>query len=133
MPEVLYVEDDDNLREVFVEALQNAGFSVRARKLAEEILDELARRTPDVILLDLGMPPGEMSGIELLARVRQHPRWARIPVIVLSGFADIVNPDLLERLRVRHVFTKALIRATEVAAAIMEVIESQAEPGPASE
>jgi CheY-like chemotaxis protein len=129
MPEVLYVEDDDNLREIYVSALQDAGFSVRERKLAEEVLDELARGTPDVMLLDLGMPPGEMSGIELLARVRQSPTWARIPVVVLSGFADIVNPDLLERLGVRHVFTKTLIRATEVAAAITEIIESQAEPG----
>jgi CheY-like chemotaxis protein len=129
MPEVLYVEDDDNLREIYVDALQDAGFAVRERKLAEEVLDDLAQGTPDVILLDLGMPPGEMSGIELLARVRQDPTWARIPVVVLSGFADIVNPDLLGRLGVSHVFTKTLVRATEVVAVITEIIESQAEPG----
>ncbi|MEM6926762.1 MAG: response regulator [Myxococcota bacterium] len=41
---------------------------------------------PDLILLDLRLP--DMAGLEILRRVKQHPQWARIPVIILSGSAN---------------------------------------------
>src|SRR5262245_30331423 len=69
MPEVLFVEDDDTLRGLYAECLREAGFTVREARLAEEGLHALRRAAPDLVLLDLAMPHGEMSGTELLARL----------------------------------------------------------------
>ena len=122
MREVLYVEDDDRLRELYGEALRNAGFKVSEHALAEHALDYLGRRTPDILLLDLGMPPGTMSGMELLARVRENPAWSRIPVVVLSGFGDMINPDAIGRLGVTHVLTKATARAGDIVRTLTELL-----------
>ena len=104
--EILFIEDDDALRELFATTLREAGFSVVETPAAELALGHLRRHTPDLIVLDLGMLPGRMSGTELLAELRETPEWARIPVIVVSGFGDVLNPDIVSGLDVRAVFLK---------------------------
>ncbi|HEV8639904.1 MAG TPA: response regulator [Methylomirabilota bacterium] len=123
MPAVLFVEDDDCLRDLIAEALRDTGFVVIERKLAEEALVYLGQNTPDIILLDLGMPPGEMSGLELLARLREGDAAARIPVVVLSGFGDVVNRDVTGRLGVSLVLSKPASGA-DIARAIAQSLRS---------
>lgn len=126
MLDVLYVEDDDALRELYAEALEEAGFVVRNRRLASAALKDLEENLPDVILLDLGMPPGEMNGIELLARMREHPAWARIPVVILSGFGDLLNPEVTARLGVHRLLTKGAVRGCDVVRAVREAVAAAA-------
>jgi PleD family two-component response regulator len=59
---VLLVEDDDELRGLVADTLRDAGFSVRSLPLAAQTFDELRVSTPDVIVLDLGMPHGSLRG-----------------------------------------------------------------------
>ena len=106
MPRVLLVEDDEGLRATIVEMLAGRTFDVRAVPLAEEALALFDEVRPDVILLDLGMPPGEMTGTEFLYRLRENPNWKSVPVIIVSGVGDILNPDLVEAMRVRAVLQK---------------------------
>jgi CheY-like chemotaxis protein len=125
---VLYIEDDDAIRELFADFLREAGLTVQEERFAERALDALAHGRPDVILLDLGMPAGLMSGIEMLARVRDVPEWARIPVVVLSGFGDVVNPDIMARLHVTTVLSKTAIHADELARVIGDIVRRGANP-----
>ena len=106
MPRVLLVEDDEGLRATIVEMLAGRTYDVRAVPLAEEALALFDEPCPDVILLDLGMPPGEMTGTEFLHRLRENPNWSHVPVIIVSGVGDILNPDLVEAMRVRAVLQK---------------------------
>ena len=50
---------------------------------AEEVLEEMERSAPDVLITDLMMP--SMSGFDLLKRIRADARWAALPVIVLTA------------------------------------------------
>lgn len=121
--EILFVGDDDALREVLAESLREA-VSVSAVTVAADALEMLSRRTPDLILLDLGMSVGEMSGMELLARLRENVAWALIPVVVFSAIGDVINPDVTSRLGVRAVLTKSTHHRADVAVTIKRILES---------
>lgn len=106
MKEVLVVEDDEQVRTIVADVLREVGLGVMNAATAEEALAMTAERRPDLIVLDLGMPPGCMTGTEFLARLRETPAWAGIPVVIVSGLADVVNPDLLAGLRVHASLNK---------------------------
>jgi CheY-like chemotaxis protein len=85
-PHILVVEDDYTIRESIAELLQDEGFFVRCAANGAEALARLTvEDAPNLILLDLMMPV--MDGWSFRQALRQDPRLARIPVIVLSGNA----------------------------------------------
>jgi CheY-like chemotaxis protein len=127
--EILFVEDNDQLRELYAGYLRDGGFSVVEVKLAETALELLGQRTPDLVLLDLGMPPGEMSGIEMLARLRENPAWAEIDVVILSGIGDQINPDLASRLRVGAVLAKAAVRGEGLVRVVRDILDPETGAG----
>jgi len=122
--EILFVEDDDDVRELFGFILREAGFTVVEVGRAEAALEAIDQRLPDVILLDMFMPPGEMSGIELLARLREQAGWAAVPVVVFSGFGDVINRDLMARLGVRAVLLKSAGGGPEVVRAVQMALSA---------
>jgi CheY-like chemotaxis protein len=118
---VLLVEDDDAVRGLFEDTLKNAGFSVRALSLASDAFEALRESTPDVIVLDLGMPRGTLQGMEMLARLRDVETWRDIPVVILSAFGDVVNRDVTARLGVAAILAKPLVAVEELTRAIKEI------------
>ena len=121
LKEVLIVEDEDSLRALFASSIKQAGYSVSQVRLAADALAVLKRKTPDVILLDAVMPPGQMSGMELLARLRENEVWANVPVIIVSGIGDLINRDAVTRLNVRAVLTKP-IAVSELESTIKRIL-----------
>ena len=82
--QVLYVDDEDDIREVALMSLElDPGFDVMACASGQEALDVAASLVPDLILLDVMMP--RMDGPETLARLRADPRTAGIPVIFVTA------------------------------------------------
>ncbi len=82
---ILIVEDDDELRRILVDQLGADGADVAEAcngAVAERLLLE---RTFDVLVTDIRMPG--RSGLQLLHTLRE--RGSRIPVILMSGFADV--------------------------------------------
>jgi signal transduction histidine kinase/DNA-binding response OmpR family regulator len=82
-PEVLVVDDDDDLRRLLVERLHADGLRASGAAGGGEALQLIASRPPALVLLDLAMP--ELDGWEVLRRLRADPRTAELPVIVLSA------------------------------------------------
>lgn len=105
---ILLVEDDDETRKLLADVLRTAGFSVTAIPLAEDAPAVLRSSQPDLIVLDLAMPRGTMQGVEFLAMLREVDAWKNMPVVILSGYGDIVNPDITTRLRAAAVLSKPL-------------------------
>jgi len=87
--QVLIAEDDDHLREALQELLSGAGYRVIAAEDGLEALDWLSRVTPDLIIVDILMPG--LGGPELIRRLRETGPWATIPILVLSGYADLTR------------------------------------------
>jgi two-component system, OmpR family, KDP operon response regulator KdpE len=80
LPRVLIIDDDRDLRNVCRVGLEALGHQVLTAGNAQDGLSEVALHTPDVIVLDLGLP--DMDGIELCRRIRG---WSAVPVVVLSA------------------------------------------------
>ena len=79
---VLIVEDEPALLRALQINLRARGYEVTTSSAGEEALVEAARRPPDAVLLDLGLP--DLDGTEVITRLRS---WSAVPVIVLSGRA----------------------------------------------
>jgi CheY-like chemotaxis protein len=84
---ILLVEDDPNHRWVMRRILDNAfgdEIEVEEAESGERALERATRKPEiDLMLLDLGLP--DMGGIEVLKRVREHPRTRGLPVVVLTS------------------------------------------------
>lgn len=78
---VLIVEDDDAVREAVARGVQLHGLRPIAVGDARTALVEVARRRPDVLVVDVGLPG--MSGIELCRRLRELD--VRTPLLILSA------------------------------------------------
>jgi CheY-like chemotaxis protein len=118
---VLLVEDDDALRGLVADTLRDAGFSVRSLPLAAQTFDALRVSTPDVIVLDLGMPSGSLQGTEVLAQLREDEVGRDIPVIIVSGLVDLVNPDVARRLGVKAILAKPLLSLDDLITTIRRI------------
>jgi CheY-like chemotaxis protein len=81
--ELLLVEDDDNLRGSIERLLAHDDIAVTAAPSGAAALAALAAKSYDCMVLDLGLP--DMSGFELLRRLRADGRCAALPVIVYTG------------------------------------------------
>ena len=84
---VLIVEDDDQVREVLEEVLTGEGYRAIATQDGLEALHWLSSLTVDLIIVDILMP--RLDGPGLIKRVRQTNRWAAIPILVVSAFANL--------------------------------------------
>ncbi|GGT37697.1 two-component system response regulator CseB [Streptomyces purpureus] len=83
---VLFVEDDDVIREATQLALERDGFAVTAMPDGLSGLEAFRERQPDIALLDV-MLPG-MDGVSLCRRIRDE---STVPVIMLSARADSID------------------------------------------
>jgi CheY-like chemotaxis protein len=118
---VLIVEDDPATRSMFEDALRLDGFSVRGIARAADTFDVLRTAPPDVIVLDLGMPRGTLQGMEMLAQLREVEAWREIPVVILSGFGEVVNQDVTRRLGVAAVLAKPLPEVEQLTRTIKRI------------
>ena len=84
---VLIVEDDDRLREFLEDLLNEEGYRSIAAQDGLEALEWLSSLQVDLIIVDILMP--HLDGPELIKQVRQTSRWAAIPILVLSAFANL--------------------------------------------
>ena len=130
-PLVLVIEDEPQMRRFLRASLTSHGYDMCEAASAAEAVALATSRTPELMLLDLGLPDGD--GIDLTRRLRE---WSRVPIIIISargreedkgavldaGADDYLTKpfgvgELLARMRV------ALRHAQQVAGAAAPIIE----------
>jgi CheY-like chemotaxis protein len=114
---VLVVEDDADIREVMIEALAGAGHRAESAASGGAALTLLrdGGPHPELILLDSNM--AGMNGPAFRAEQLRDPHLAQIPVLLLSGAADL--SELAASMGVR--FLRKPFRLGELIAAVDEI------------
>lgn len=81
---ILVADDEPHIRRVLVTLLESASFHVAEARDGLEAVAALGGGSAiDFFLLDLMMPGA--TGLEVLARIREHPRYGHTPVIILTA------------------------------------------------
>ena len=77
------VEDDSAIRDIEVYALRSTGFEAEGLENGEQLFEAIAKRVPELIILDV-MLPGE-DGLEILKRIRFTALTRSVPVIMATA------------------------------------------------
>lgn len=105
--QLLLVDDEEDALLELAELLEGEGFCCFTATSVKVALQQLTKH-PDVALVitDLRMP--EESGISLIKRLREHTLRQHLPVIVISGHADMDDVSDLLRMQVLDLFRKPI-------------------------
>jgi DNA-binding response OmpR family regulator len=90
--DVLLVEDDPAVLEMYRLKLELDGYRVNTAVDGEDGLSKASALAPDIIFLDIRLP--KMDGLEVLRRLRAEDKTRDIPVIILSNYDE---EDLVAR------------------------------------
>ena len=131
MSRILVADDDPSVLESVTWLLKENGYEVVPAQGGAACLDQLERRSPDLLLLDILMP--DADGLQLLERIKSDERWRDLPVLMLSaqppedasvrslglGAADFIRKpyrpkELLARVQA-HLRMGTVLRATRLA------------------
>jgi len=136
-PLVLVIEDEPQMLRFLRPALQGHGYRMVEASTGKDGLVQASTRSPDVILLDLGLP--DLDGLEVTRRLRE---WTQMPIVVISargreddkvaaldaGADDYVTKpfgvlELLARLRValRHASRAGVAEAAPLTVGALEI------------
>lgn len=88
---VLVVDDDENTVRFLSVALTENGYEPVAAYDGEEGLQKAEESNPDLILLDVMMP--KRTGFVLFKQLRRNEKFKDIPVMMLTGVADVLEED----------------------------------------
>lgn len=122
-PDILLVEDDENVGKVYRLLMESKGLAVRQAFDGIDGLDQARARRPDLVLLDMMMP--RMNGMAFLETIRKDEALRDLPVVVLSNFREQDAVDQALALGAIEYMVKAQTRPEALLAAIPRWLRGQ--------
>jgi PAS domain S-box-containing protein len=120
---VLVVDDDEAIRAICREVLENAGYAVRDVADGFAALTEAKRYRPDLMLLDIMMP--DMDGFQTAERLKSDPSTSMTPIIFLSAKGATADKVRAFRSGAEDYVTKPF-DAAELVARVSKAVERHA-------
>ena len=109
MPRLLLVDDNPSIHRIAESLLTGTSVDLVCVESAEEALRRLnAGEHFDVALLDTVLGPGGMDGWGLLDRLRQTPATSKLPIALMAGVLDAVDPLQLEKASIQGFLRKPI-------------------------
>jgi DNA-binding response OmpR family regulator len=99
---IFVVEDEEMIRDLYVDILTMKGHTVSAFRSAEDALEEWQKDGYKLIICDLGLPG--MNGWEFISKIREKDSY--IPIIVLTGWGNEIGKEKANELDVQKVLAK---------------------------
>jgi DNA-binding response OmpR family regulator len=93
-PLAYIIEDDDQLADIFTQAMKMAGFTTQTIGNGLEAIRALANLDPAVVILDLYLPGA--SGDKVLSYIRNESRFQKV-IVVLTNFDSLLADNLREK------------------------------------
>jgi two-component system cell cycle response regulator DivK len=88
---ILVVEDQEDNRQILRDLLGSAGYDLTEAENGEEAIAAVARRRPDLILMDIQLPV--MDGYEATRRIRTNTDLRSVPIIAVTSYALAGDED----------------------------------------
>ncbi|RIJ26193.1 sigma-54-dependent Fis family transcriptional regulator [Henriciella barbarensis] len=85
--DILVVDDEPDIRDLISGVLEDEGYAVRSAATAAKALEEVRKRAPGLIILDVWLQGSDMDGLSVLKFIKSIDPL--IPVIVISGHGNI--------------------------------------------
>ncbi|PXA98923.1 sigma-54-dependent Fis family transcriptional regulator [Nostoc sp. 3335mG] len=137
--DILIIDDEDDIRDLIAGILEDEGYETRQAHDADSGLNEIARRRPSLVFLDIWMQGSRLDGLQLLDVFQsQHPD---MPVVMISGHGNVETAvsairrgayDYIEKPfkidRLLHVTQRAM-EATRLRSEVAELKERSAAKG----
>ncbi len=110
---IAIIEDDQAISQMYRIKFEAEGFQVDTAANGKLGLELVEKMKPDIILLDLMMP--EMTGDQMLAKLRATAWGKNIKVIILTNMGEQEAPESVKTLDVRRFIVKAEMTPRQVA------------------
>ena len=85
-PYILVVDDDPDIVESITSVLRSQPYGVQVARDGQQCMETLGKKIPDLLILDLLMP--RMDGFAVIRQLRKNPRYADLPIIVLTSVLE---------------------------------------------
>ena len=120
MTKIAIIEDDPVISQMYRMKFEADGFDVKLADNGKRGVALIEDFRPDMILLDLQMP--EMTGDEVLERIRKESWGKDIPVIILTNLGAEEAPRSLKSLNIHSYIVKAEFTPRQVVQSVKEAL-----------
>ena len=104
MLKALIVEDEEDIKQLLLEVLEDKGYQVSVAGNGEIALQRIGEEMPDIIFADVFMPV--MDGLDLISRLKENPDTSGIPVVIVTVMNARDTEKKAKELGVEHYLTK---------------------------
>ena len=120
MSNILIVEDDRMLVEIYQKKFSSDGYQVETASSGAEAIKKITKNKPDLVLLDLVMP--EEDGFEVLRKVKQNPLTKDVRIIVFSNLSQEEDKEKAAALGAEGFITKSDFTPQEIVEKVHEIL-----------
>ncbi|MCH7842779.1 MAG: response regulator [Chloroflexi bacterium] len=104
MLKALIVEDEEDIKQLLLEVLEDKGYQVSVAGNGEIALQRIGEEMPDIIFADVFMPV--MDGLDLISRLKENPDTSGIPVVIVTVMNARDTEKKAKELGVEHYLNK---------------------------
>ena len=121
MKKIAIIEDDQAISQMYRMKFESEGYQVETAENGKIGLELVEKMKPDIILLDIMMP--EMTGDEMLKKLRDEPWGKNIKVLVLTNIGEQELPKSLSTMDVLGIIMKAELTPRQVSLRVKSELE----------
>jgi len=120
MKKILFIEDEEVLRNLLHKKLTHEGYNVITAQDGEVGIEMIRKEKPDLILLDILMP--KKTGFEVMEEVNKDEELKKIPIIIISNSGQPVELEKAKELGAKDCFVKTEFDPQEVIEKVIQQI-----------